>query len=118
GRSTLVNGKKTKPAPTTTIQAVGGASSSKAPEESEEVIKWERLNNEAQFFLIQAVDNTFLQDVMSDMAATAWQALKDRFDKETATTSMMLLEAVIKTKLTPGRIFPNISQISKTHGTD
>src|SRR5437588_113222 len=107
GLWSLVNGTKTKPASTTTTQAVGEASSSKAPEESEEVIEWERLNNEAQFFLIQAVDNTFLQDVTSDTAATAWQALKDRFDKETATTSMMLLEAVIKTKLTPGK---NISE--------
>src|SRR5207302_5500059 len=59
GLWSLVNRTKTKPAPTITTQAIREASSSKVPEESEEVIEWERLNNEAQFFLIQAVDNTF-----------------------------------------------------------
>src|SRR5205807_3725112 len=65
GLWSLVNGIKERPTSTTTTQTAGAAGPSKAPEESEEVIEWEKQNNEAQFFLIQAMDNTFLQDVMS-----------------------------------------------------
>src|SRR5437588_11236394 len=61
----LVNGTKTKPILVTVTPPAGTASSSKAPEESEEVIEWERQNDEAQLFLIQAMDNTFIQYVKS-----------------------------------------------------
>jgi hypothetical protein len=69
-----------------------------------DIASWSSKNNLAKFYLYQAVDSTFHGDVSaSETAHGIWQALKDRFDKETPATNMMLLEAIWKIKLSSGQ---------------
>ena len=48
------------------------------------------------FLLIQGVSSTLQPDIVAyDTAAQAWQAMKDRFDKETPNTDIISLKNVL-----------------------
>ena len=48
------------------------------------------------FLLIQGVSSTLQQDIVAyETAAKAWQALKDRFDKETPNTDIVSLKSIL-----------------------
>jgi len=87
----VVSGESTKPDPPSE-----GPSTS-----TTEVKQWTRKDKQAKFFLYQAVDSTFHADISANTTShNAWKAFKDRFDKETPATNMILLEAIWKIKLT------------------
>ena len=58
--------------------------------------EWEEENTNAMFLLIQEISSTLQQDIVSyETAAEAWQALKDRFNKETPNTDIISLKNVL-----------------------
>jgi len=72
----IVSGEKTKPE----VREEGKSSDSTVKTATE----WEEENTQAMFLLIQGVSSTLQPDIVSyETAAEAWQAMKDRFDKET-----------------------------------
>jgi len=56
------------------------------------------------FLLIQSVLTTLQPDIVAhEMVASAWQAPKDRFDKETPNTDIITLKNVLLTDFKTGQ---------------
>ena len=58
--------------------------------------EWEEENTQTMFLLIQGVSSTLQPDIVAyDIVADAWQAMKDRFDKQTPNTDIISLKNVL-----------------------
>jgi hypothetical protein len=91
----VVSGETKSPAVSAPAPAEGSSTG-----KSKEVTDWKQKDVHAKFYLYQAVDSTFHADISaSSTSHDAWKAFKDRFDKETPATNMILLEAIWKIKL-------------------
>ena len=85
---TLVDGSRKKPV----LRSEGQSSDTEVKSAGE----WEEENTNTMFLLIQGVSSTLQQDIVAyETAAEAWQALKDRFDKETPNTDIISLKNVL-----------------------
>ena len=86
----VINGEK----PETPAQ--GSSSDGKKTEE------WTKKNLKAKFLLSQAINSSFHGDVSAHThASDVWNALKDRFDKESPTTNVYLLRDAVLSSLKP-----------------
>jgi len=58
--------------------------------------EWEEENPQAMFLLIQGVSSTLQPDIVAyETAVDTWQAMKDRFEKETPNTNIISLKNVL-----------------------
>ena len=85
---TLVDGSRKKPV----LRSEGQSSETEVKSAGE----WEEENTKAMLLLIQGVSSTQQQDIVAyEIAAEAWPALKDRFDKETPNTDIISLKNIL-----------------------
>ena len=84
----IVDGSRKKPE----LRSEGQSSDS----DVKAVGEWEEENTQAMFLLIQGVSSRLQPDIVAyDTAAEAWQAMKDRFDKETPNTDIISRKNVL-----------------------
>ena len=76
--------------------------------EEDDGTKWNRINKRALALLLQAVSVDLQETVINESSiASAWKALKDQFDRETPSTTITLLKAVITNTLSETRSIPD-----------
>ena len=93
---TLVDGSRKKPV----LRSEGQSSDTEVKSAGE----WKEENTNAMFLLIQGVSSTLQQDIVAyETGAEAWQALKDRFDKETPNTDIISLKNILLTDFQIGQ---------------
>ena len=75
-----------------------------ASTDTKPVEEWEEDNTNTMFLLIQSVSTTLQPDIVAlETVAGSWQALKDRFDKETPKTDIITLKNVLLTDFKTGQ---------------
>ena len=103
---TLVDGSRKKPV----LKNEGLSSDTEVKSAGE----WEEENTNAMFLLIQGVSSTLQQDIVAyETAAEAWQALKDRFNKETPNTDIISLKNVLLNDFQIGQNSVDVTNLTK-----